>query len=83
MAGYGINRDDLEEMADELMIGEGMFDASDFLPEGEEFCGRCGDAVPVDHLETDTGYCLNCDDEIYSEHRDDAEFEDRRDDACL
>lgn len=40
---------------------------------GEEQCGRCGEWWPADHLETDSGDCITCEDMDQLEESDEDE----------
>lgn len=47
---------------------DGDFDDADpDLPPGHQECDRCGEAFPDSHFETDTGFCIGCEDELDEE----------------
>ena len=42
-------------------------DYEDRQPCGKVHCPRCGNLVPEDHLDTDSGNCISCEDRDYDE----------------
>lgn len=70
-------------MSDRYFDRSGIWDDDPFFDEDEDRrerlgrmeCPKCGEEVPKDHCDTDTGSCISCEDKEYEKRREAEELE--------